>query len=405
MGRRPADAPTTTTAAPPGASGRVTSTTDRLRESLPRLHRRAYLALGGLAMLATGCSVDLDGSDTAQIPGPNPNRPLPADALNPLGPVARSQDELWDIAYPITIAVFLLVFGGLAFIVVRFRDKGQTELPKQVHGNTRLEIAWTLIPAVILAVIAVPTVQKIFELAEPPAEDAVLVTAVGKQYWWEFQYTEEDFYTASELHIPVGREVFIELDGTADGADVIHSFWVPSLAGKRDYVPGGQRQLRIEADEPGVYPGLCAEFCGLSHANMRFTVIAHEEADYEAWVDRMQQPVAEPEDELVAQGAEIAGSVCIGCHTFTGLEGNADSRFGPNLTHFAAREAFAGYIFDSPFGDEVEDPELAMERMEQWIRDPQSLKPGAQMPGFGSGGDALTDEQIDAVIAYLGTLE
>lgn len=396
MGRRPADTPPTCDATPAH------------RRFAGRARRRASLLAVGAMVALAGCTTDMDGSDTSLIPGPDPERALPADALTPLGPIARSQDQLWDYAYPITIGVFAFVFIGLAFILFRFRDRGQQELPKQTHGNTLLEITWTLIPALILAVIAVPTVQKIFELAEPPADDAVRVTAVGKQYWWEFQYTDEEFYTASELHIPVGREVYIELDGTADGADVIHSFWVPSLAGKRDYVPGAQRALRIVADEPGVFPGLCAEFCGLSHANMRFTVIAHSEADYEAWVANQLSPVAvdtTASDAQVAMGAEVAGSVCIGCHTFTGLEGNADSRFGPNLTHFAQREAFAGYIFDSPFGEEVEDPDLAMERMRQWIEDPQSLKPGSQMPGFGAGDQELTDEQIDAVIAYLGSLE
>lgn len=443
MGRRPADTPPPLDDRPARRLGR-------------RMRTRSFLALAGMATVLAGCSADLDGSDTSQIPGPDPDRVLPADALNPLGPVARSQDQLWDYAYPITIGVFAFVFIGLAFILFRFRDRGQQELPKQTHGNTLLEITWTLIPALILAVIAVPTVQKIFELQAEPTEDAVRVTAVGKQYWWEFTYTEHEFTTASELHIPTGEEVYIELDGTADGSDVIHSFWVPSLAGKRDIVPGSVRALRLEADEPGVYPGLCAEFCGLSHANMRFTVIAHSPADYEAWVAQMQSDVSLPEgfqpvydaiaaaeeaeqaasqaetdeaedaealrEEAVAlreeadaayagagevvQGAIEVGGACVGCHAFQGHPDNAGSLFGPNLTHFAAREAFAGYIFDSPFGDQVEDPELAMERLRQWITDPQSLKPGAQMPGFGAGGDQqLTDAQIDAVIAYLATLE
>lgn len=404
MGRRPADAPRTMTAGQDTNPARSDGTRRSPRRGFA-LYRRSWLALMSLAALASGCMTDFDGSDTSRIPGPDPERALPANAMDPYGPVAASQDELWDIAFPITIVVFVLVFGGLAYILFAFRDKGQTELPKQVHGNTKLEIAWTAVPAIVLVLIAVPTVQKIFELVEPPAEDAIHVTVVGKQYWWEFTYEDEEFTTASELHIPVDRDIFITLDGTAEGADVLHSFWVPSLAGKRDYVPGTGRIMRIEAAEPGVYPGLCAEFCGLSHANMRFTVIAHEEAEYEAWVANQKSPAVEPTGGIVAEGAEIAGSVCIGCHTFSGLEGNADSRFGPNLTHFAEREAFAGYIYDSPFGDQVEDPEQAMEDLRNWIVDPASMKPGAQMPPFGSGDLALTDEQIDAVIAYLGTLE
>ncbi len=383
-----------------------------LRRRLTAGRARVFLALGALALLASGCSVNMDsGSSTANIPGPDPGRDLPADALNPFGPVARAQDRLWDLTFPIAVAVFVLVFGGLAFIVVRYRDKGQTELPKQVHGNTKLEITWTLIPAVILAFIAVPTVQTIFELADDPADDAILVDVIGKQYWWQFNYVNEDFITASELHIPTGREVFITLDGSIpeDPVErsglygtppVLHSFWVPSLAGKRDYVPGAIRTMRIEADEPGVYPGECAEFCGLSHANMRFTVIAHDPADYDAWVANQQAPADSPTDPLAVQGEELFAT-CLACHAVDGHPSQTvPSRVGPNLTHFAEREAFAGYIFDSPFGQQVEKPEEAMENLRQWLRDPASIKPGSQMPNLN-----LSEEEIDALIAYLGTLE
>jgi cytochrome c oxidase subunit 2 len=373
---------------------------------------RATIALGAVALLLSGCSTTFDtGTSSANIPGPDPGRDIPADALNPLGPVARTQDGLWDLVYPIAIGVFILVFGGLAFIMVRFRDKGQAELPKQVHGNTKLEITWTLIPAVILAVIAVPTVQTIFELVEEPTEDSILVNVIGKQYWWEFEYVDEGFFTASELHIPTGRDVFITLDGSIpeDTTEysgiygtppVLHSFWVPSLAGKRDYVPGAIRTLRLEADDPGVYPGECAEYCGLSHANMRFTVIAHTPEDYAAWVAGQQEPAAAVAgDELAAQG-EMEFTQCVACHTVQGHPDNAGSRVGPDLTHFAQREAFAGYIFDSPFGEEVEDPEQAMEHLRAWLDNPAGIKPGAQMPDLN-----LSAEQIDALIAYLGTLE
>ncbi|MGI9018911.1 MAG: cytochrome c oxidase subunit II [Euzebya sp.] len=382
-----------------------------LRQCLDAGRTRVFIALGSLAVFASGCSTDFDGRSTANIPGPDPDRALPADALNPLGPISRSQDQLWDLAYPIAIIVFLLVFGGLAFIMVRFRDKGQTELPKQIHGNTKLEIAWTIVPALILVIIAVPTVQKIFELSGDPAPDAVLVDVVGKQYWWQFEYLNEGFYTASELHIPTGREVFVTLNGSEptnpavyQGPPVMHSFWVPSLAGKRDFVPGAVRTMRIQADEPGVYPGNCAEFCGLSHANMRFTVIAHTPEDYDAWVSVMQSPADTPEESLAAMGEEVFGNNCVGCHNISGNP-NVDpvnpSRFAPDLTHFAQREAYAGYIVDSPFGDEVADPEQAMANLRQWIRDPKVIKPGAQMPPFAS----LSEEELDALIAYLGTLE
>jgi cytochrome c oxidase subunit II len=382
-----------------------------LRRHLTAGRTRVTVAAGALALMASGCSTTFDTSSTSAIPGPDPGRELPANALNPLGPVAEAQDGLWNLTYTIAIGVFVLVFAGLAYIMFSFRDKGQKELPKQVHGNTKLEITWTLIPAVILAVIAVPTVQLVFELADEPQEDALLVNVIGKQYWWQFEYEQEGFTTASELHIPTDREVFITLDGTIpeDSAaaareygtpPVLHSFWVPSLSGKRDYVPGAVRTLRIEAAEPGVYPGNCAEFCGLSHANMRFTVIAHDPADYEAWVANQQTPSVTPTEGLAAEGAEIFALNCVGCHHVAGLDATADSRIGPVLTKFAEREAFAGYIFDSPFGEQVEDPDQAMENMRSWLANPAGIKPGSQMPNLN-----LDDDQIDALIAYLGTLE
>ncbi len=371
---------------------------------------RAFLALATVALAVSGCSANLDGTGTSNIPGPDPQRDIPANALAPMGPVAEAQDDLWNLAYPISIAVFVLVFAGLAFIVVRFRDKGQEQLPKQVHGNTKLEIAWTLVPALILVAIAVPTVQTIFELADEPAEDAVHVTVVAKQYWWQFEYTDDDtgFYTANELHIPAGREVYLTLDGSEPAGPqygtppVMHSFWVASLAGKRDWVPGAIREMRIEAYEPGIYPGNCAEFCGLSHANMRFTVIAHEEAEYEEWVANQREPAAEPTDELAVQGQELfVSQTCVACHNITGHPENGESRVGPDLTHFASREAFAGYIFDSPFGESAEDPEASRELLRPWIRHSADLKPGSQMPQFPN----ISDEDVDALIAYLGTLE
>ncbi|MEE8600206.1 cytochrome c oxidase subunit II [Euzebya tangerina] len=341
---------------------------------------------------------------------------MPADALQPFGPVAEAQDALWDLAYPIAIGVFVLVFAGLAYILVRFRDKGQEELPVQTHGNTRLEIVWTIIPALILVVIAIPTVQTIFDLAREPDPDSLIIDVVGKQYWWEFRYEEAGIWTASELHIPTGRDIYIRLDGSEPGnttvygqPPVMHSFWVPSLAGKRDYVPGAIREMRIQADEPGVYPGNCAEFCGLSHANMRFTVIAHSPEDYEAWVASQQEPALLAQDELVQQGQELfVSGACIGCHNITGhpdVDPDAPSRVGPDLTHFAAREAFAGYIFDSPFGEQVEDPDQAMENLRAWIRNSSAIKPGSHMPATQVDGAPVDGEQLDAIIAYLATLE
>ncbi|MBW3605945.1 MAG: c-type cytochrome [Actinobacteria bacterium] len=342
-------------------------------------------------------------------------RELPQSALNPAGPVARAQDELWDLVFWIAVGVFILVQGLILFAVFRFRDRGGDEIPKQVAGNTKLELMWTIIPALILVGIAVPTVQTIFELAQEPGEEALDVRVIGKQYWWGFEYLDEDqqgVITANELHIPTGRPVFLRMQalsatqpdpgfdaapeigqGVSNG--VIHSFWVPRLAGKQDVVPGHTRTLTIQADEPGLYPGQCAEFCGLSHARMRFDVIAHEPAEFDQWIADQAEPAEAAEDGLAAEGEELFQSQqCIACHAIDGYEAAAGTaaevRIGPNLTHFASRRTFAGGVFD--VNDEAQ--------LKAWLANPQAVKAGSQMPNLG-----LTDDQIDALTAYLYTLE
>jgi cytochrome c oxidase subunit 2 len=376
----------------------MSSTSGHATDARARRRRwTAWMALLGL--LLAGCGV----------------RELPQSALNPAGPVADSQDQLWNLVFWIAVGVFVLVQGLILYAVFRFRDRGGDEIPKQVAGNTRLEIIWTIIPAVILIGIAVPTVRTIFDLAEPPAEDALDVRIIGKQYWWAFEYLGEEgqgVITANELHIPVGREVALDMQSLSatlpdPGPDadvvvgepvsngVIHSFWVPRLAGKQDVVPGHTRRLMIEADEPGVYPGQCAEFCGLSHARMRFEVIAHEPAEFEQWLDDQAQPAAAASGGQAAQGQELFQSQqCITCHAIDGYEAAAGApaevRIGPNLTHFASRRKFAGGIFD------VDD----RAQLEAWLRNPQAVKAGSQMPNLG-----LSDEQINALTDYLYTLE
>jgi cytochrome c oxidase subunit 2 len=351
-----------------------------------------WAAVAGLALLAVSCSSSGDG-------------PLPQSVLDPAGPIARTQDRLWDLVFPIAVAVFILVQTMIIVAVVRFRDRGDDRPPKQVAGNTRLEVLWTIIPSLILVVIAVPTVATIFQLSTPPVEDALRVRVVGKQYWWQFEYMNagsEPVRTAGELHVPTGREVFVELDGRADNeqgdvVDVIHSFWPARLAGKQDYVPGHMRTMKFTAATPGEYPGQCAEFCGLSHADMRFTVIAHEPADFDRWLESQVTPAVAAQGNA-ARGAELmTRQGCFSCHTVEGHPDNADARTGPSLTHFASRQRFAGYTYDR-----------TDENVEQWIRDPQSLKLGAQMPDYGNpaaGAAPLTQQELDDLVAYLQSLE
>ena len=329
---------------------------------------------------------------------------LPQDTLSPEGPVARKQDQLWNLVFWTATGVFVVVEGALVFVLLRFRAKPtDVEPPKQTHGNTKLEVLWTIIPALILAVIAVPTVRLIFDLAAEP-EGALQVRVVAKQYWWEFEYTGEEgqgVVTANELVIPVDRPVYLTMESTGQNEapnpndpGVIHSFWVPKLAGKQDVVPGHVRNLTIEAEETGVsYSGQCAEFCGLSHANMRFAVEALEPADFEAWIAEHAEPTTVPTSGDAAAGAELfTQRQCIGCHAINGYDG-AEARVGPNLTHFAERDKFAGYMIEN-------DVTESAENVSAWLADPQKVKPGSQMPNLG-----LSEQDIADLVAYLRTLE
>jgi cytochrome c oxidase subunit 2 len=328
----------------------------------------------------------------------------PQSALEPAGEYARKIHGLWDLGFGIAVAVFVVVEGLLLLLLIRFRARPGNELPKQVHGNTRLEIGWTILPALLLAVLAVPTVATIFDLADVPSGDDVLeIRVTGHQWWWEVDYldnnAEVDFSTANEIHIPVGTTVAFDLESF----DVIHSFWVPRLAGKLDVVPGHTNRLAMKADEAGVYSGQCAEFCGLSHANMRLRVVADDPDDYEAWAAGQRRPAATPESGLAARGHQLfAEKGCIGCHTLVGYEG-AEARVGPNLTHIQSRSTFAGAIF-----------ELTPANLKRWLADPPAMKPmqpeeigprsNPQRP-IGMPNLGLSPDEIEALVAYLETLE
>ena len=222
---------------------------------------------------------------------------------NSLEPKSPQAQKIYDLFVPILIIAIVV---GIAIIVatvvlaLKFRyKKGANENPKQVHGNTRLEIGWTVLPALLLAIIAVPTVATIFDLAENPGPSALQVHVEGKQWWWQFSYPDAKVVTADEMVIPTGRDVFVHLDacdgtGAAKTCNVIHSFWVPELAGKKDVVPGQTNTITLSADKPGTYLGQCAEYCGLSHANMRFRVIAKSPADFQEWLSQQQQGPVNP---------------------------------------------------------------------------------------------------------------
>ena len=297
--------------------------------------------------------------------------------------VARDILSLYGLITWISIGIGVLVFAILGYVLVRFRDRPGAPLPPQTHGRPWLEIAWTIGPAIILLVIAVPTLQVIFRtqsLAKP--RDALEIVVRGYQWWWEFAYPALGVVTANELHLPAGRRVVF----TLEGPDVIHSFWVPKLGGKRDVVPGRHNTIVVTPDTPGEFWGQCAEFCGTSHANMGMRVVVDSAADFDRWAAAQRAPAAEPNGEAAAGKAIFAGHACVGCHTVRGVSTGV---LGPDLTHFGGRRTLGGGLFaNTPV------------RVAAWVRAAPTLKPGAKMPAF-----AFTDEQAHALAAYLASLK
>lgn len=310
--------------------------------------------------------------------------------LQPEGEVGRQQDRLWDVVFPIATFFFFLVMVLTIVIVVKFREKDPDAAPKQLHGNTLLEAGWTAIPAAILLVVGVMTVATVVDInREPTGRDVLQVTVVGHQWWWEYQYPEQNVTTANELHIPVGTKVNLTLESD----DVIHSFWAPKLAGKVDVIPGRENKMTIAADRPGTYYGSCTEYCGLSHANMRVRVIAMDRADFRAWARQQAQPGLRADAGTAAADGETLFRTkgCSGCHT---VKGYAVGKVGPDLTHFASRQTFAGAIFDRN-----------NENLRRWLLDPPKEKPMDPDNNMGMPNLNLTDDEITKLIAYLNTLK
>jgi cytochrome c oxidase subunit 2 len=234
-------------------------------------------------------------------------------------------------------------------------------------------------------VIAVPNIRALFAASAPPAGEEVLpIQVTGHQWWWTFAYPTLGVVTANELHVPIGRAVQVHLRS----ADVIHSFWVPRLAGKMDVIPNQENRMWFKADRPGIYFGQCAEFCGVSHAHMGFRVVAQTAADFAAWVQTQQQPAPVPTDPPAVHGAQLfLQRGCLACHTISGTP--AQGTVGPNLTHVGSRQTLAaGVLANTP------------DNLARWLRDPQAVKPASLMPNL-----ALDDASIGALVAYLHGLK
>jgi cytochrome c oxidase subunit 2 len=320
----------------------------------------------------------------------------PQDFLKPEGKFAKDIDKLWDPVFLIAVIVFVIVEGLVLFAIFKFRaDPDDDELPEQIHGNFRLEIGWTILPALVLAVISALTLPVIFDLAEKPA-NALEVDVYGQKYWWGYEYPGQEKFgideagirTANELHIPAGVPVYLKLQSR----DVIHSFWAPKLNGKRDVVPGRVHNWKLQADHPGVYSGQCAEFCGTSHAFMRLKVVAHDADSWQQWLETMQEPVEKPTSGLAAEGYDLFQQKgCAGCHQIDGLyeEVAPESPSAPNLTKLFTRDCFAGCIYDRTDRNELE----------AWLRNPQRKAGSLMVIG------QLNEDEIDRLYAFLETLK
>ena len=332
----------------------------------------------------------------------------PQSTFEAAGPVAKNQLNLFWILFWASLGIFIVVVGALLFTLFRFREKAGDALPVQTHGNRRLEIAWTVAPSLLLIALAIMTVQTLFELDSPSQDDPLEVEVIAHQWWFEFIYPQYNITTANEFNIPVGRDISFKVDSK----DVIHSFWVPKLSGKMDVIPNVTNKTWFNASEPGVYYGQCAEFCGIAHAFMKFRVIAQPEEEFLRWVGGQQAPAKFATEGLAAEGSLVFNTKgCITCHTVAGPDSMAmrDSRnasflagqplsHAPNLAHFASRGSFAGSMFENT------DENLAA-----WLKDPEGVKPGNRMArladAFNNPDLALSDSDIDALVAYLQSLE
>lgn len=338
----------------------------------------------------------------------------PQSSIAPATDFAHQIQDLYFQIFLWTMGILAVVWIVLAYILVRFRERPESTEPEQVHGHLGLEIAWTIVPALIVVAIALPTIQATFD-TQTPDPDAMVVDVIGHQYWWEFRYPELGGQrTANELRLPVDRPVALRIWSE----DVLHSFWVPQLGGKRDAnplraVPEGDdatyNWIFMTPQETGVFMGQCAEFCGQSHAIMGMRVVVEPQGDFDAWLADWEAgheagtasaaAAADPQQALIDEGRQVffdGQYGCIACHAVEGT--SAGGVLGPNLTLLGQRSRIAaGWL------------ENTQENLVRWITAPQEVKPGVLMPGVDQAAPTwpatgLTEEQVRAVAAYLHSL-
>jgi cytochrome c oxidase subunit 2 len=279
--------------------------------------------------------------------------------------------------------IFVVVFALLAYVLVRFRNRSREDRrePAQIYGSNQVELAWTVIPVLIVVSLFLASARVIVAIQNAPKPaHALRVIVTGHQYWWEYRYPDLKIVTANELHLPVNQPTFL----TLLSADTDHSFWVPRLGGKTDLIPNHPNEMWIDPDETGLFLGQCAQYCGTQHAKMLLRVYVDSKADFDRWVHDQQQL---PKGEDAAAGQRVfASTACVNCHTISRT--SASGRFGPDLTHLMSRSTIAA-------GAASNTPEM----LRLWIKTPDAIKPGSKMPAMG-----LSDSDADAVVKYLETL-
>ncbi|MBU3688878.1 MAG: cytochrome c oxidase subunit II [Actinobacteria bacterium] len=395
--------------------------------------RRRFLSLAGAAaglVAVAGCAKD-----------------APQDTWQPAGPNAEMIDNLQRPVFLVAGIVGVIVFAAVAWVVFRYRDRGQA-IPEQTHGKPAVEITLTVIPVLILIGVAIPTASTIFDLAKTD-DTQMVINVTGQQWWWEYDYPaigdnaakyglSQPIVTSGQLVIPENTKVLLRVTSR----DVIHSYWIPKLNGKKDGVPGRVHLLRLEGSKPGIYAGQCTEFCGLSHSYMRMETIVLKRADFDAWVANQLAPYEAPaEGTLAKEGEALYIQQCSRCHQVNGLadaEGNlivsapeqyVVSGAAPNLTNLMTRNTFAGASWDlltqecrdvvwkasaDEFGAKylagVSADCLNQKDLREWLRNAPEKKPmyvdptklqetGGKYRGMPALG--LTEDQIDALVAYL----
>jgi cytochrome c oxidase subunit 2 len=327
---------------------------------------------------------------TVWASGPKAPSSQGTNIFAPASTPAKSIADLSVFVLVITGIIFVVVFALLGYAVVKFRARAKDagREPAQVYGSTQIELAWTIIPILIVVVMFLATARVIHAIQDAPEPSgAIQVTAIGHQYWWEFRYPELGIVTANELHIPVSdpshaTPTFLQLLS----ADTDHSFWIPELAGKTDLIPNHPNRMWMDPWRTGIFLGQCAQYCGVQHAKMLLRVSVDSPEDFAIWVRAQQKPAIE-EATVIAGRQVFEGNACMNCHAIAGTPANG--RFGPDLTHLMSRTTIAAGAAKNTH-----------DNLRLWVQDPSAIKPGSLMPAM-----KLSDADLDAIVNYMETLK